>query len=70
MRRHTRQATLTRRAGHFASADTCGNVAQEPWVTQKLRFETHLLSPGDLALLCEHAPQQWQRDYALSLLSV
>ena len=62
--RHSIQASREREAGHFATADTCTNAADNTWASHALTHGLAILTAGALALLCEHAPQQWQRDAA------
>ena len=62
--RHSAHATRARIAGHFASADVCQTVTDNAWASHALTQGMDALSIGDLALLCEWAPQQWQRDTA------
>ena len=66
--RHFGTASIVRNEGYFASADTCAKVSDANWVAKKLQTEAHTLQVGDLALIAEWAPVQWQRDEAVKLM--
>lgn len=62
--RYLMDATEARKRGCFARALVIHNVTSEAWTTEALN-KSHTLGVGDLALLSEIAPRQWQRDAAV-----
>ena len=62
--RYSDTASYFRKKGFFASVATCSSVTNDEWVTRTLTRDIASLTVGDLALVCEYAPQQWQRDLA------
>ena len=68
IRRYSVDASQIRERGHRASVGTIQNVRSDEWVSCALQAPSAGMTLGDYALLAEYAPQQWQRDMAVTYL--
>ena len=68
IRRYSVEASQIRERGHCASTGTIQNVRSDEWVSGALQAPSTGMGLGDYALLAEYAPQQWQRDMAVTYL--